>query len=143
MSVRFDHGNSAPLIDRAHAIRRAVFIDEQQITEEEEWDELDQEAIHFVGFDAREDVATGRMVVTDGIAKLQRIAVVKHARGRNLGLDLIKAMMDVAEKECAAHTFKLSAQTYAIPFYERLGFVAYGEDYDDAGIPHRDMKRAI
>ena len=143
MSVRFDHGNSAPLIDRAHAIRRAVFIDEQQITEEEEWDDLDQVAIHFVGVDAGEDIATGRMAVADGIAKLQRIAVLKHARGRNLGLDLIKAMMDVAEQDGNVEIFKLSAQSYAIPFYERLGFEAYGDEYDDAGIPHRDMKRAV
>ena len=143
MSVRFDHGNSVLLIDRAHAIRRAVFIDEQNVSEPEEWDDLDQGSIHFVGVDAGEDVATGRMVVADGVAKLQRIAVVKHARGRNLGLDLIKAMMDVAEQDGNVETFKLSAQSYAIPFYERLGFEAYGEDYDDAGIPHRDMERRV
>lgn len=143
MTVHFDHGNSAQLIDRAHAIRRAVFIDEQQISELEEWDDLDQGATHFIGVDAGEDVATGRLVVADGVAKLQRIAVLKHARGRNLGLDLIKAMMDVAEKDTQVHTFKLSAQTYAIPFYERLDFLAYGDEYDDGGIPHRDMKRTV
>ncbi|MEP3631293.1 MAG: GNAT family N-acetyltransferase [Hyphomicrobiales bacterium] len=143
MTVCFDHGNSAPLIDRAHAIRRAVFIEEQHVSEPEEWDDLDQAAIHFIGVDADEDVATGRMMVANGVAKLQRIAVLKHARGRNLGLKLIKTMMDVAEKGNNVHTFKLSAQTYAIPFYERLGFVAFGDEYDDAGIPHRDMKRAV
>ena len=141
MAVRYDHGNSVPLIDRAHAIRRAVFIEEQNVSEPEEWDDLDQGAIHFVGVDADEDVSTGRMVIAGGIAKLQRIAVLKHARGRNLGLDLIKEMMKVAEQDGSVHTFKLSAQTYAIPFYERLGFVAHGDEYDDAGIPHRDMER--
>ena len=143
MAVRYDHGNSAPLIDRAHAIRRAVFIEEQNVSEPEEWDDLDQEAVHFVGVDVGEDVATGRMIVVGGVAKLQRIAVLKHARGRNLGLDLIKTMMDVAVKDGDVRTFKLSAQTYAIPFYEQLGFVAYGDVYDDAGIPHRNMKRII
>lgn len=143
MTVRFDHGNSAPLIDRAHAIRRAVFIEEQHVSEPEEWDDLDQEAVHFIGVDAVEDVSTGRMVVTDGVAKLQRIAVLKHARGRNLGFDLIKTMMAVAQESGHIEMFKLSAQTYAIPFYERLGFVAYGDEYNDAGIPHRDMKRII
>ena len=58
MAVRYDHGNSAPLIDRAHAIRRAVFIEEQNVSEPEEWDDLDQGAIHFVGVDADEDVST-------------------------------------------------------------------------------------
>ena len=143
MTIHFDHGNSAPLIDRAHAIRRAVFIEEQNVSEPEEWDDLDQEAVHFVGVDAGEDVATGRMMVANGVAKLQRIAVLKHARGRNLGLDLIKEMMDVAAKDGDVRTFKLSAQSYAIPFYERLGFVAHGGEYDDAGIPHRDMERAV
>ena len=143
MTVRFDHGNSASLIDRAHAIRRAVFIEEQHVSEPEEWDDLDQEAVHFIGVDAVEDVSTGRMVVTDGVAKLQRIAVLKHARGRNLGFDLIKTMMAVAQESGHIEMFKLSAQTYAIPFYERLGFVAYGDEYNDAGIPHRDMKRII
>lgn len=141
MTVCFDYGNSAPLIDRAHAIRRTVFIVEQSVSEPEEWDDLDQGAVHFVGVDAGEDVATGRMVISSGVAKLQRIAVLKHARGRNIGLDLIKEMMEVAEQDGSVHTFKLSAQTYAIPFYERLGFVAHGDEYDDAGIPHRDMER--
>jgi len=143
MTVSYDFGNSASLIDRAHAIRRAVFIEEQNVSEPEEWDDLDQEAMHFIGVDADEDVSTGRMVVAGGVAKLQRIAVLKHARGRNLGLDLIKTMMDVAMDGSDVRTFKLSAQTYAIPFYERLGFVAYGGEYDDAGIPHRDMERVV
>lgn len=143
MSILFDHGNSALLIDRAHAIRRAVFIDEQQISEAEEWDDLDKAALHFVGFDGGEDIATGRLFVADGVAKFQRIAVLKHARGRNIGLDLIQAMIDCATADESVHTLKLSAQTYAIPFYERLGFTAFGDAYDDAGIPHRDMKRAV
>ena len=141
MSIRYIHGNSAPLIDRALAIRRTVFIEEQHISEPDELDGHDHEAVHFIGVDADEDVSTGRMLIAGGVAKLQRIAVLKHARGRHLGLDLIKLMMDVAEQYGDVETFKLSAQSYAIPFYERLGFVAYGEDYDDAGIPHRDMER--
>ena len=51
--------------------------------------------------------------------------------------------MDVAEQDGNVETFKLSAQSYAIPFYERLGFEAHGDEYDDAGIPHRDMERRV
>ena len=143
MTVQFEHGNSASLIDRAHAIRRAVFIEEQHVPEAEEWDDLDQVTTHFIGVDRGVDIATGRLFISGGIAKLQRIAVLKKARGRNIGFDLISTMIDVAQQDDSVRQLKLSAQTYAIPFYERFGFVAFGDEYDDAGIPHRDMTLGV
>jgi len=66
------------------------------------------------------------------------VAVLKAGRGQGLGLALMRTMLEDARAEGVAEAF-LSSQTYAIPFYERLGFVAHGPEYLDAGIPHRDM----
>lgn len=140
MTVLFEHGHSTALIERAHALRRAVFVDEQKISEAEEWDDLDECAQHFIVVLNGTDVGTGRLMIAEGVGKLQRIAVLKQARGRHIGLDLIKEMMRVARLDRTVFEIKLSAQTYAIPFYEKLGFVAFGDVYDDAGIPHRDMR---
>ena len=71
-------------------------------------------------------------------AKVQRVAVRKAGRGTGLGLILMRDMLDDARARGCSKAV-LSSQTYAIPFYERLGFRAHGPEYLDAGIPHRDM----
>lgn len=121
-------------------VREAVFVEEQGYTLEEEFDAYDNECPHLVLFDEETPVATGRLVfLPDGTAKLGRIAVRKTYRGQHLGAAVVKALLQRA-KSCGAKRAYVSAQSYAIPFYNKFGFVAYGETYLDGRIPHMDME---
>lgn len=127
-------------LDTCRAIRREVFIVEQNVPEAEEWDGRDGAAIHLL---ARDDsgraVGTARILVEGATGKIGRVAVLKPARGTGTGAALIRAALDELRALPGVTRAKLGAQTHAIGFYEKLGFAAYGPEYDDAGIPHRDM----
>jgi len=127
-------------LDTCRAIRREVFIVEQNVPEAEEWDGRDGAAIHLL---ARDDsgraVGTARILVEGATGKIGRVAVLKSARGTGTGAALIRAALDELRALPGVTRAKLGAQTHAIGFYEKLGFAAYGPEYDDAGIPHRDM----
>lgn len=123
-------------------IRRRVFIEEQNVTEEEEWDGLDEECVHFLAVDS-EPLGTARLRVTeDGQAKAERVAVLTSARRRGVGAAVMQALE--AEASRRGHpSIALGAQLQAMPFYRDLGYEAYGPEFDDAGIPHRMMKKAL
>ncbi|MBL6974689.1 MAG: GNAT family N-acetyltransferase [Deltaproteobacteria bacterium] len=128
---------------RCRAIRREVFIDEQGVSEEEEWDGLDGECTHFLALAGTRPVGTARLRVTpESEARAQRVAVLKTRRGRNIGRHLMDAMEQVARE--AGHTeLVLEGQVQAIPFYEKIGYRAEGAEFLDAGIPHRLMRKAL
>lgn len=124
------------------AIRMAVFVDEQQVPAELEMDEYDDIATHLLLAEDGMPLATARLLDKHGVAKIGRVAVVKAARGRGLGLRVMETVL--AEARRLGFTWAmLDSQTYAIPFYEKLGFAAEGEEFDDAGIPHRLMRRRL
>lgn len=125
------------------AIRRRVFIEEQQIPEAEEWDEADATATHVLARDGDRPAATARMTVSGVSAKIGRVAVLPAYRGTGLGRRIMEYMMTLA-REARCTGVVLEAQVYAIPFYERLGFVAEGPEFDDgSGILHRRMHAAM
>lgn len=125
-----------------HALRRAVFIDEQGVPEADEWDDLDAEAVHLVALEGIEPLGTARLFVKGELGKIGRVCVAKPARGTGLGAALIEA--GCARLKAAGCTrVRLGAQVQAMPFYARLGFTPCGPDYDDAGIPHRDMEKPL
>ena len=127
-------------LDACLAIRREVFIVEQNVPEADEQDGRDQEAIHLLARDASgAAVGTARILTEGATGKIGRVAVLKSARGTGAGAALIRAALDELRAMPGITRAKLGAQTHAIGFYERLGFAAYGPEYDDAGIPHRDM----
>ena len=128
--------------EACYAIRQAVFVQEQAVPLELEMDEYDDAATHFLLRDGAAPVATARLLDKHGLAKIGRVAVLAGARGRGLGLTLMRAVLDEARRQGFAEAV-LDSQTYAIPFYERLGFVAEGEEFDDAGIPHFLMRRRL
>jgi len=131
-------------IETCQAIRREVFVVEQSVPEEDEWDDLDGEAIHLLARDADgRPIGTARILLQGDTGKIGRVAVVKSARGTGMGAALIRAALDELRTLPGITRAKLGAQTHAIGFYEKLGFVAYGPEYDDAGIPHRDMVREL
>ncbi|MCI4665708.1 MAG: GNAT family N-acetyltransferase [Neomegalonema sp.] len=118
------------------AIRRSVFVDEQQIEEEIEFDGLDPECRHFLALLDRRAVGVARMLRTSAATKIQRVAVLAPCRGAGVGARLMRAMIGAA----TAGPILLDAQTAAIAFYSKLGFVAEGGVFLDAGIPHRRMR---
>lgn len=124
------------------AIRMRVFVDEQQVPAELELDEYDGVATHLLLTENGVPLATARLVDKHGVAKIGRVAVVQSARGRGLGLHVMEAVLDEAIRQGFAQAM-LDSQSYAIPFYEKLGFRAEGEEFDDAGIPHRLMRRPL
>lgn len=137
----------------AYALRHEVFVLEQGVPAELELDELDALADHFVAYAGGHAVGAGRLVVEEPgfadqdrdlgpVGHLGRLAVSKAARGTGLGVALVAAIEDRAAGRGLA-VVVLSAQTHAIGFYERLGYAAYGEVFDDAGLPHRWMSRDV
>ncbi|MFN3276728.1 MAG: GNAT family N-acetyltransferase [Paracoccus sp. (in: a-proteobacteria)] len=126
-----------------HALRRAVFIEEQNVPEALELDDLDAGAIHLLARDAGRPVGTARILIKGETGKIGRVAVLAQARGQGLGAALIRAALDALRTRPGITRASLGAQTHAIGFYQKLGFVAEGPVYDDAGIPHRDMSRDL
>ena len=125
-----------------HALRRAVFIEEQGIAEAEEWDDLDAAAVHLVALDGDTPLGTARLFVKADLGKIGRVCVAKPARGTGLGAALIReGCTRLAAAGCTR--VQLGAQCSAIPFYEKLGFAGFGPEYDDAGIPHRNMEKPL
>ncbi|KIN65899.1 Acetyltransferase, GNAT family protein [Sulfitobacter noctilucae] len=128
-------------IAACHHLRRVVFIEEQGVSEADELDDLDDQALHLLAKDKQVPVGTARIVILDGTAKIGRVCVLPSHRGTGLGAALICAALDVSRGK--AVRAKLGAQTHALGFYQALGFTAVGPVYDDAGIDHRDMVRDL
>lgn len=126
-------------IDTCRALRRIVFIKEQGVSEADELDGLDGEAIHLLARAEGQPVGSARLLVRGETGKIGRVCVLREARGKGLGAALMRAALAEFRKIPGVTRVKLGAQTHAIPFYEALGFTTEGPEYIDAGIPHRDM----
>lgn len=138
--VRIELGHWDDLRGLATPIRFTVFVEEQKVPAELEIDDQDPACLHALAFDAKGTaVATGRLL-PDG--HIGRMAVLQQARGSGVGTAVLQALMQAARSR-GHRSVVLSAQTHAVPFYARLGFATEGEVYDDCGIPHIDMRRAL
>ena len=128
----------------ARAVRTAVFLDEQRIPVEMEWDEADGAALHAVAFNRLGmPIATGRLLQhARGVARIGRMAVVRVLRGANLGHDILRTLMQAAAQR-GDHEVLLHAQRSAEGFYLRQGFRPRGEPFDEAGIAHIEMLRSL
>ncbi len=135
----------------AYAVRQDVFVTEQGVPADLEQDLLDETADHVVAYVGDLAVGAGRLVVepagfegTDPrlgpVGHLGRLAVRSEARGSGLGVELVRAVERRAA-ERGLRVVVLASQTHAVGFYARLGYTAYGEEFDDAGLPHRWMRR--
>lgn len=125
-------------LEDAFTVRRAVFVQEQQVPEEEEIDQFEDDSTHVVLYDNKEPVGAGRVRVLDGIGKLERICVLSTSRQKGAGKLIVEKLEDVATAQ-GVSKLKLNAQTHAIPFYERLGYETVSDVFMDAGIPHVTM----
>ena len=135
------------------AVRKEVFVGEQGVPEDIEYDAYDAVALHVLA--VREDgvpLGTGRLLFGEAAAgktggdasvgSLGRLAVTREARGTGVGAALVRAVEEAARAR-GLTAVDLHAQTHALGFYERLGYVAYGPEFPDAGIPHRAMRRVL
>jgi YbgC/YbaW family acyl-CoA thioester hydrolase len=128
----------------ARPIRTQVFIAEQKIPADMEWDDADDAAIHAVAYNRLgQPLATGRMLEhVPGVAKIGRMAVAAGARHSGVGRAVLEALLGAArqrgEREAVLH-----AQLSAAPFYERAGFLRRGPEFDEAGIAHVEMLRVL
>lgn len=117
-------------------LRRRIFIIEQQVPEEMEWDDVDVVSTHALACDKQgRPLGTGRLL-PDG--HIGRMAVISEWRRRGVGSAILVWLMQVA-REQGHGRLCLHAQTHAVPFYARHGFAACGEVFMEAGIPHRMM----
>ncbi|HSP59004.1 MAG TPA: GNAT family N-acetyltransferase [Halomonas sp.] len=138
-SLQILEGGWLLLRDAASNIRRVVFIEEQHVPREEEWDGRDLESHHFLALIDGRPVGTARLLPD---AHIGRVAVLAEARGRGIGVALMQAAIATARRH--GHTaVELAAQTHALAFYEGLGFRPFGDEFIEAGILHRNMQLAL
>jgi len=116
-----------------------VFVDEQRVPPELEMDEHDAACLHAVAFDGAHAIATGRLL-PDG--HIGRMAVLREFRGKGLGGSLLEKLVETARNRGHREAL-LSAQVHALEFYRRHGFETFGKVYQEAGIPHQDMRRRL
>ncbi len=140
-------------LEACFAVRKEVFVVEQEVPAELEYDAYDATAVHVlaVGRDGTA-LGTGRLLYgADAAGKtgagpevgsLGRLAVSAAARGLGVGAALVRGIEEAA-RGLGLTAVDLHAQTQALGFYERLGYTAYGPVFPDAGIDHRGMRRAL
>ena len=120
-------------------IREKVFIEEQKVTPQLEWDGMDEEAIHFLVYKDEKAIGCARAIVIENYMQLGRMAVLKEYRGAGIGSHLIEKAV-ITAKLNQLSSIHISAQCHAIDFYKKFGFKVTSDIYLDAEIPHRDMK---
>ena len=127
----------------AFYVRKIVFVDEQDVPVHLELDEHDATAIHFIAYDGSQPIGAGRIREPQpGIAKVERVCILANYRGKHLG-NLMMDTMEEYAKEARLSVVKLNAQSYAIPFYEKLNYKITSPEFLDAGIPHRTMEKNL
>ena len=140
MSFTVTRAVTARDMAQVRAIRQQVFIDEQHIPAELEWDGQDDACVHVLAFDpAGTAVGTGRLA-PDG--RIGRMAVLASWRGRGAGRALLTALLEAA-REAGRERVYLHAQESARPFYHRAGFRTLGDPYLEAGIRHVSMEMRL
>lgn len=140
MEVRIANDDQA-LAD-AFFIRKTVFVSEQHVPIEEEIDQYEEAAVHFVLYNDDVPIGAGRFRILDGAGKIERICVLKKNRKSGAGKMVMERIEDYAKQQ-GIKVLKLNAQIQAIPFYSGLGYKVASEEFLDAGIPHKTMKKIV
>jgi predicted GNAT family N-acyltransferase len=147
---RFYQAESPSDFELARTLRVEVFVQEQAVPLEEEQDEDDDKAVHWLLLhpETQEALATGRLVAYQvvcyarPVAKIGRVAVKRTQRGQRLGEKLMGEILATVEEQGYDQVI-LDAQTRALPFYAKLGFIPEGDPFFDAGIEHYRMRRIL
>lgn len=132
-------------LENAFSIRREVFIEEQNVPAEDEFDDFDRlsgAAQHILVYYQEKPVGTGRIRWVNGVGKLERICILKPYRQFGLGKLIIAALETIAQEQRASQ-LKLHGQTQAEGFYNKLGYYAASDVFMEDGIPHLLMKKEL
>ncbi|MEM9541033.1 MAG: GNAT family N-acetyltransferase [Cyanobacteria bacterium P01_E01_bin.42] len=130
-------------IENLRAIRKQVFQDEQNVAFELEFDGKDETSEHFLAYWQGKAVGTARLRFLEvGSAKVERLAVLKAARGKNIATQLMEAVLARAREKQAKQAIA-NVQTYIQELYRKLGFEPVGEQFAEAGIPHIKMVKKL
>lgn len=131
--------------EAAKQIRKEVFVIEQKVPEEDEYDEFEEIARHFLALDGEKPVGTARWRFTDKGAKLERFAVSKEARSKGVGSALVRAVLEDVKQQASDPdmVLYLHAQVSAVDLYAKFGFQKEGDQFDECGIMHYHMKQKL
>ncbi|MCH7399289.1 GNAT family N-acetyltransferase [Belliella sp. DSM 107340] len=145
MSIAVEKVTTKEQLDTIFKIREEVFVVEQQVDPEEEYDEFEDESIHFLASVNGQDAGTARWRFTKNGIKLERFAVLKPMRGKGVGQALVKAVLkDIADKESTkGKLLYMHAQLPAIPLYAKFGFEKVGEMFEECNIMHYQMEKYL
>ncbi|OJF96490.1 GNAT family N-acetyltransferase [Alkalibacterium sp. 20] len=128
----------------AIAIRKIVFIEEQQVDESLEIDDLEDKTLHIVGYKDKLPICTARLLKKeDESVKIQRVAVLAAYRKKGVGRLLLEQLEKISKEQLSAARLALDSQDHAISFYEKIGYSVKGDGFLDAGIPHHYMQKAL
>ena len=141
LDIRFTQNNKDML--SCLNLRRTVFIEEQNVPENEEVDGDDPGCDHILLTVSGIPVGAARLKYYNDFIKVQRVCVLKNYRGQGIGSKIINFIIRHVEKNDIRSSVRLGSQIHALEFYKRLGFIEFGEEYLDAGILHKDMEFQI
>lgn len=119
-------------------IRKSIFIEEQLVPAELEWDDWDNKAKHIIIIFNNAPIGCARLIFIDKIMRLERMAIIKSKRYRGFGTKLLFEIIRIAKNE-KIDRICISAQIQAMFFYQKIGFISEGEIYNDAEIKHIKM----
>lgn len=130
-------------LEDAFFVRKKVFVEEQRVPLSLEVDEFDETASHFVVYEKDKPIGAGRIRETSaGIGKVERVCILPNYRGLHLGKLIMQALEDHGSTQ-GFEKIVLNAQSYAIPFYESIGYIVTSPEFMDADIPHRAMEKKL
>lgn len=144
MAIRVIKAEDDQVLEKIFAVRRRVFVEEQRVTPEDEFDEFENTAHHVGAFDQSVCVGTARWRATDKGIKLERFAVDKAHRNKGIGSLLVEAVLsDIAKHHENGQYLYLHAQLDAIPLYEKFNFEKVGNMFEECNIKHFKMQRLL
>jgi predicted GNAT family N-acyltransferase len=142
MLIRIVEISDSAAMEQAWALRRIVFIDEQQVPKAIEMDADDAHAFHVLALEGDTPVGCGRMLTHGDEVKIGRMAVLKERRGEGIGRQILEYLIEVARRRQFRKAL-LHAQLHAEGFYRKNGFTPLGEVFEEAGIAHCTMTREL
>lgn len=141
MIISIKKASSAEEIQQCMDMRMQIFVKGQNVPLNEEVDGKDKDSDHYLLLVNQQPAGVARVRFIEHYAKIERVGILDTYQGKGLGREIMQQILTELQTNKAVQMAKLSSQTHAIPFYEKLGFKVCSEEYMDANIPHKDMWR--
>lgn len=130
-------------MEQVFTLRKRVFIEEQGVDPDLEWDEADKKAVHVMAHSGKKVIGCGRINFSGNKGKIGRVAVDRDFRKKGVGSAVCRQLMNIAAERKGCEKLVLHAQVEAAEFYHKLGFTSVGDTFMEAGIEHIKMEREI